>query len=290
MDYKIKSVEVGDCRISIYSDWDAQCPITNWDLAARYLFEYNDLGCRHQLHSECDWRDVWGNHGNSSAHSLDESLAVLIRENCDFDKLWVHIKSEQMESVRLEYNRSDQLWELKIYGHRIFDNKSSWCVISEISPDERKDKDWCVFDDLFSSLETSDLVDILNICSDTIYAAEWGSTGHSQGDHVNGVAYCTKEFYDRRVGGSDKPWRQHIQEIIDAEVKEIGMWMWGDVIGFTLEKKVRFTKHFYQDLSRADEDAFEWEEIDSCFGYFMEPDELISEVMAEHNIKEEIAA
>lgn len=287
MDTKINTIEIGDYRITIHSDWSAQCPVTNWTLAARYLFEYNDH-YGHSLHDECDWRDVWGEHG-SCQHSLDESLAELIKENCDFDKLWNYIKSGKLESVRLEYDRSCKLWRLKVYGHRIFDGRPSWCDISEIDTDDRKDKNWYVFEELFVTLNRSGLVELLNMCCDTIYVTEWDSMGYSQGDYVSGVAYCTKEFYDERVGGNEKPWKQHIQELIDGEVKCIGMWMWGDVIGFTLDKKVRFVKH-YEDPERADEDAFEWEEVDSCWGYFMKPDELIDEVIAEHDIKEEIAA
>jgi len=65
----------------------------------------------------------------------------------------------------------------------------------------------------------------------------------------------------------------------------IGMWMWGDVKGFVLEKKVPFTKCFHDD-AREDEDDFEWEQVDSCWGYYMNTDELIEEVISEHHLKE----
>lgn len=42
----------------------------------------------------------------------------------------------------------------------------------------------------------------------------------------------------------------------------------------------------YEDESREDEEEEEWEEIDSCWGYYMETDELIEEIMEEHNLKE----
>lgn len=32
--------------------------------------------------------------------------------------------------------------------------------------------------------------------------------------------------------------------------------------------------------------CFLWEEVDSCWGYYMETDELIEEIMKEHNLKE----
>ena len=42
----------------------------------------------------------------------------------------------------------------------------------------------------------------------------------------------------------------------------------------------------YDDSERSDEDDFEWEEVDSCWGYFTSPDELVDEVIHEHNLKE----
>lgn len=67
--------------------------------------------------------------------------------------------------------------------------------------------------------------------------------------------------------------------------EEIGMWAWGDVKGFVLEKKVSFTK-VYDDNDREDEDDFEWEEVDSCWGYFMETEDLINEVISEHDLQD----
>lgn len=38
-------------------------------------------------------------------------------------------------------------------------------------------------------------------------------------------------------------WKEDCAKIIDNEVKSIGMWMWGDVKGYVLEKKVKFVKN-----------------------------------------------
>lgn len=80
-------------------------------------------------------------------------------------------------------------------------------------------------------------------------------------------------------------WKEDCAKIIDNEVKSIGMWMWGDVKGYVLEKKVAFTKK-YKDESREDEDCEEWEEVDSCWGCYEETDELIKEVMIENGLEE----
>lgn len=38
----IEMKEIGNYRIKIYYDTDAECPITNCDMCGRYLFEYSD--------------------------------------------------------------------------------------------------------------------------------------------------------------------------------------------------------------------------------------------------------
>lgn len=87
------------------------------------------------------------------------------------------------------------------------------------------------------------------------------------------------------VSNNTSDWKTQIDKLIDDEVRSIGMWMWGDVKRYVLEKKAKFVKK-YEDESREDEEEEEWEEIDSCWGYYMETDELIEEIMEEHNLKE----
>ena len=102
---------------------------------------------------------------------------------------------------------------------------------------------------------------------------------------IKGIAYVTKEKYDNEVCNKEGDWKEDCAKIIDNEVKSIGMWMWGDVKGYVLEKKVAFTKK-YKDESREDEDCEEWEEVDSCWGCYEETDELIKEVMIENGLEE----
>ena len=277
----IKREEVGDYRITIFPDECAECPITNWDMVGCYLFEYNRI---HKLSDHCNWREVWGKHGDNK-HSLAESMAELVRDYCDFDKIWDYFKSEKMSSVRLNYDRTENLWKISVYGYGVFDIRTTWSVIAEIEPSERVGKEWYVFDELFASIDTEDFVEIINQCGKDIYVAEWSTTGYSQGDYVGGVAFVTKERYDKYHGDKAESWKDVAQECIDGEVKCIEKWMWGDVIGYQLERKVRFKK-VYEDPGKDNEDGYEWEEVDSCWGYYMEPEELIEEIIAEHNIKE----
>jgi len=279
----ITTKEIDNHRIKIYYDTDAFCPCTDWDLAALYLFEYNGHG--HMLHRACNWREIWGKYGDNK-HSLDDALRALVQENCDFDNVFDYIKGGKLESVRLEYDRSCKLWKLSILGHRIFDVRSGWHVITEFDAGERRNRQWNVFDDLFDAIDTEMLVQIIDNCGKDVFIMEWKTSGYCQGDYVSGIAYCTKERYAKMVSKDTAKWKEKLESIIDDEVKNIGMWMWGDVKGYVLEKKVEFDKT-YRD-GRIEED-FEWEEIHSCWGYFMETEELIQAVISEHELKEEVA-
>lgn len=133
--------------------------------------------------------------------------------------------------------------------------------------------------------ESESLIESLEDLGKDIFVKEWSTTGYSQWDYVKGIAFCTKEKYTKMVSNNTSDWKTQIDKLIDDEVKFIGMWMWGDVKGYVLEKKVKFVKK-YKDESREDEEGEEWEEVDSCWDYYMETDELIEEIMKKHNLKE----
>lgn len=139
--------------------------------------------------------------------------------------------------------------------------------------------------ELIEDLDDEDLLDIISKYGKDVVAIEWSTRGYSQGDYIKGIAYVTKEKYDNEVCDKEGDWKEDCAKIIDNEVKSIGMWMWGDVKGYVLEKKVKFVKK-YEDESRENEEGEEWEEVDSCWNCYMETDELIEEIMEEHNLKE----
>lgn len=282
--YLIETKEVGDYRIKIFHDDCAFCPCTDWDLAALYLFEYNSRGWYSSLHDECNWKEVWGEYSNSN-HSLTDSLIRLIMEHADFDKTIDAIKKGKFDNFHLIYNKSSRMWYLECYSSTL---EGKWFTIIEFEPSDFKEKDWYQLSRFLGCLEQEDLMMILCDFGKDIHVQEWCTRGYSQGDYVEGVAWCTKERYTKMVSEDTKDWKDKLEKLIESEVKEIGMWMWGDVKGFVLEKKVHFTKS-YKDKEREDEDDFEWEEVDRSWGYYMETEELIEDVMHEHDIKEEVA-
>ena len=171
-------------------------------------------------------------------------------------------------------NMTIPMWELR--------HESFSYVQEEFLPEDLEDLDYKT--ELIECLDDEDLLKIINEYEKDVLVKEWSTRGHSQGDYVEGIAYVTKDRYEK-IYNEKENWKEDCAKIIDNEVKSIGMWMWGDVKGYVLEKKVAFTKK-YKDESREDEDCEEWEEVDSCWGCYEETDELIKEVMIENGLEE----
>lgn len=263
-DRLITTKEVGNYRIKIYYDTDSICPCESWDMAACFLWECIYLP---RLQDVCDWREVFGKYGDSR-HSLIDALHKLISEYVKWKDLLNYFKKGKIDGCRLRYDNHDKMW----YYKEIF----------SISPSDLYTYDYTY--EFTEDLGCEELIQILSDLGKDIFVKEWSTTGYSQGDYVKGIAFCTKERYTKMVSNNTSDWKTQIDKLIDDEVKSIGMWIWGDVKGYVLEKKVKFVKK-YKDKSKEDEEGEGWEEVDSCWDYYMETDELIEEIMKKHNLK-----
>lgn len=280
----IEQREIGDYRITIYPDYDARCPVTEWDMAGCHLFETYDM-YHQRLCSECDWKELfpWG---KPFEHTLEEAIRRLISDVIGQKGIIKYLKAEKVSNTRFVYNRTQRQWEMQtrwtVRG-QLCDWTTQWSISSY---------DLNYYDNSEELLEYFDKDDMLKLleegAKDYVFK-EWASSGYCQGDYLYGLSYMSKEQYEKRVGKAGRDWQKHAYKLISGEVKEISKWAWGDVLGFVLEKKVYFTKE-YADEDRDPEDCFEWEEIDSCWGYYLDTEELIAEVISEHNIKEAVEA
>lgn len=278
-DRLVKTEEIGDYRIEIYYDINAGCPCIDWDMAACFLWEYDRSD---RLSDVCNWREVFGKYGDNR-HSLADALHQLISEHVEWKDLLNYFKKGKVENYRMRYDKHKKMWYLEWYNNSRYTEHKGYQEIFSVSPSDLYTYDYT--DEFIEDLERDELVQILSDLSKDIFVKEWSTRGYSQGDYVEGVAFCTKERYAEMVSTDTTDWKTKIDALIEGEVKDIGMWMWGDVKGFVLEKKVSYTKK-YNDKEREDEEGFDWEEVDSCWGYYMEADELIEEVISEHQLKE----
>ena len=264
----ITTKEVGDYRIKVYYCHDSECPITNWGLFGSFFFEYSDM---HRLHDECNWKTFF----YDNKHDLRDVIDAIVMKHIEQKDIVKYLKKGEANGISFTYNRGGNVWELK--------HKTSPYIGQEFFPSDLTDFD--CRGELIEDLDDEDLLDIISKYGKDVVAIEWSTRGYSQGDYIKGIAYVTKEKYDNEVCNKEGDWKEDCAKIIDNEVKSIGMWMWGDVKGYVLEKKVAFTKK-YKDESREDEDCEEWEEVDSCWGCYEETDELIKEVMIENGLEE----
>lgn len=275
----IETKEIGNHRIKIYYDIDPMCPCTDWDMAACYLWEYDRPN---YLSDVCHWKEVFGKYGNNK-HSLSDALCQLISEHVEWNNLLDYFKKGKIDGYRMRYDRHEKMWYLEWYNDSRYTEHKGYQEIFSISPSDLYSYDYT--DEFVESLECDELIQILNALGKDIFVKEWSTSGYSQGDYVEGVAFCTKERYTKMVSPDTTNWKTKIDDLIDGEVECIGMWMWGDVKGYVLEEKVSYTKK-YHDCDREDEEDFDWEEVDSCWGFFMETEALIEEVISEHHLKE----
>lgn len=273
-DLLIETKEIGNHRIKIYYDSCADCPCTSWDLACLYLFEYND-NC-HRLHRECNWEEL----GMGDKYDLNDALQKLARDYVSTENIIKFLKKDVV-GFCLQYNKSSKMWELKAKRW----NKDEWHVLHEFDSPYLHNGGYNY--EMLEVLSNDELIELIDKYGKDTFIKEWKTIGYSQGDCVSGIAFCTKERYAEMCNEDTAEWKDELDDTVCYEVDKIGMWMWGDVKGYVLEEKVEFTKHFKD--GREPEEDFEWEETDSCWGYYAKTEELIEEVIAEYKLKEEAA-
>lgn len=276
MDYLIETREIGDYRIKVYQDESAECPCSAWDLAGVHIWEYPDS---HRLHRDCDIEELFGKYGDGN-HDMEESLKRLVCEYVTQEKIIDYINSDNVDNYRMRYDKSDHMW----YLENLYDGK--WYTHEQFDPSDLKNFDYR--EELCDILGEDDFKSLLHDCKNIAFY-EWSSSGYCQGDYVNGYAYCDKERFSKMCDTDTKNWRKRALDIFESEVKSIGLWMWGDVKGYVLEKKVPYKK-IYTEIGREPEDGYDWEEVDSCWGCFMDTSELVDEVVDKNGIQRKDAA
>lgn len=252
--------EIGNYRIKVYRDEDAPCPCTDGTMAGLYFWD-NEFK---KLSKNCNCYDLGG--------SAKEVLASLVCKYVKAESVIHYIKSLDNSSYRISYENDKHVWRLKqLY-------MGEWYDYSFFTP--REIKNGSCLDELCEVLEENDLCKLLKSCKDIAFI-EWESRGYSQGDYISGYAFCDKERFIN-FDKNTNDWRNRAKKWLQGDAKVIGKWLFGDAIGYVLEEKVLYKKVF-EDSARNSEEGYDWEEIDSCWGFYMDTDELIDEV--ENDIK-----
>ena len=278
MSYLFKQEEIGDYRISIYQNEDAECPCAAWDLTGVYFWDYSDCGFNRGLPRACS--------SEIDAKNAEEALKQLVCKYVSQKEIIDYIKSNNVKDCRMRYDKSERMWYLEYYGKYDWTDEL-WHEECGFTPSELRDYD--NREEFCRVLDEDDFRYLLQNCKDIAFY-EWSSSGYCQGDYVEGFAYCDKERFSKMCDTDTKDWRKRALDIFEGEVKNIGLWMWGDVKGYVLEKKVPYKKVFTE-IGRKTVEGYDWEEVYSCWGEFYDDaDELIEEVLRENGIQRKDAA
>lgn len=179
----ITTKEVGNYRIKIYyDDYSGESPIINWDMCGLYFFEYSDTS---RLHDECNWKTFFYNNN----HRLRDVLEAIVVEHVKQEDIIKYLKEGKANNVSFIYNGSTHLWELRY--------ESFSYVQEEFLPEDLEDLDYKT--ELIECLDDEDLLKIINEYEKDVLVKEWSTRGHSQGDYVEGIAYVTKDRYEKNI-------------------------------------------------------------------------------------------
>lgn len=114
------------------------------------------------------------------------------------------------------------------------------------------------------------------------------SRGYSQGDYASVLILLTDKFFERT--GCD---RKNSQSIMEGTAKLFDDWAWGDVYGFTIYERQDYVKLTREDFDAGKfenvEDLVEWENIDSCGGFYGDDfTQMLDHIPDEYGLEEDV--
>jgi hypothetical protein len=159
------------------------------------------------------------------------------------DNYWTD--SEADEFNLLEYLLGDKPVEIGGYVYTVED------LVAE------------VIDEYLSGSMDSEMLDRMEEVWEWADVRTWRDTlvGYSQGDWIDTLLVATPEWVEKSKGDSHTP-DAVIDQALENAATVFGAYMFGDVYGVTVEKLI----------SNGDDDA-EWEEVESCWGFYGYNDE-----------------
>ena len=270
----------GNTRISIYYDNDADNPRYNTDEP----FHCEDWSCDHSIMTEHERENK-----SKDARKLLEYL-ILTGDNCNREKFINALidNGNKIGKYKVEfgsalvydrprrgyilYETSSHYWSTKAengwYENEFYDGKKDDIDLCTIIGDVQDETiDWCA---------KNCMTDKVKIAS---YSFEYyGEISFS--DEVStdseGLCWLEKDEFLKYSGCDEKYWKNKTLTEIEWLTNELEAWGDGDVYGFVVENRIEYKVHKeYTNVEREAEDSVEeeWEEKDSCWGYYGELDD-----------------
>lgn len=272
----------GNTRINIYKEECPCDPRSNTDFP---------LHCEdwHRDYSIMNTDERANCNRSSGARSL---LGWFIREYGDEKKVLKvlfengkHLHDRKASgSDALVYDKSDKDWIHMSYGnhynYQTKENEVSWYRYQSLCC--RKDE--IEIYDVVDSLEDDTIEYLIEHCmTDKIKIASYsfgyyGEISFSDGVDckADGIAWLEKDEIIKYCNHTEEFWRENKFTDIDWVHTEIEAWADNEVYGFVVENRIEYKLHKeYTNIKREAEDSVEeeWEETDSCWGYYGELDD-----------------
>ena len=181
----------------------------------------------------------------------------------------------------LVYDKSLHGWALREYTKWYGEKEYNW-------------KDASFFDgkkydiDLYTLLDVvlDDTIDYIaeNCMTDKVKVMSYGfsyyggiSFDHEFSTNSEGICWLEKDEFLKYSGHKEEYWKEKRLDEIEWLLDELKAWGDGDVYGFVVEDCIKSKVHKeYTNVDKEDEDyeEEEWEESDSCWGYYGDIDEV----------------
>lgn len=273
MEEILRQQEIGDYRITVSKDESPSCPCEYSGMVTCFLWEYPDCN---ELSSYCDTTELFGDDMECS-HTLLESVQKLAKKYIVWPRLLNWMKLEMFHGWNLKYDVKGK----KCVMTRAKSEMKAETIVSTSSLHEMYNTDG-LLEQVVEKMNLEELVRAIDSGGEDIRIKKM-STGY--GKEV--VAFCTKSRYQELVLKDERDWMFGAAGWMADDMKVMQTWMDCDVLRYTVEKKVRYKK-VYEDVQRAEEDTFDWEELESVGGCYMDSYELLSKVVDEYGLTEDL--
>ena len=257
----------GSERISFYREEYAENPRYNTDEPLHCC----DWGRKHSITTKAD-------PSYSDARSLINQMLVWYGKR----EVIIDALCKGIENNRLEYNRSARRWELKEYIKFYSEKEYEWYDAECF--DGRKDEidlgllvEKCLdstIDELCAPKYWTDGIKMMSYGFGYYGGISFDSEFSTDSE---GICWLEKDEFLKYSGHKEEYWNGKTLDEIEWLLDELKAWGDNEVYGFVVEDCIKSKVHKeYTNVDKEDEDyeEEEWEESDSCWGYYGDIDEV----------------
>lgn len=261
--------------IRIFRDECYKNPASEWDGESK-VWWFGSWGRNYY----CSEEDRSGSNRRSISADYSDVLQSLVLEHITAEQLKKYIADSS--DMRFTYNRHRNSWDFELYQTHF--GKQEWCDVDYFSPYEYHNEDSYLVEHISEHLTTEDYESLLQSCP-TI-AIRIGHLGGCYGSDLHHSIVLTDMEVRKVCWGKDAEWdKEWAERHVDGCVETQNRYINNEVYGYRLERRIleHTTRTFPgENKPFMHYDSEDWDEIDSCWNYYMDPEELVQEVLSQY--------